>query len=455
MAPVERRGQIVLVIDPTWGDNGKGRILDAIARGDAVVARFAGGDNAGHSVTNIFGEFKLHLIPSGIFNPEAFNVITSGVVVNPSSLIKEIRVLQEKGVVISPQNFLVSENAHLIMPWHLKRDTLKEVSRGKGKIGTTAKGIGPTYSDRSDRVGLRVRNLFDSDFQELFDMEYRWQERLTRLMQGELLESELVNEQKEARSLPAPYDREKILEELRIAREVLRPMTGDALKVLWDYQDAGRSIIGEGAQGGLLDLDTGGYPYVSSSNTGVCGFTRTTGIQDHDIDRVIAVSKSFTTRVGEGPMPTEDTGELGNQLRGDGSKPWDEFGATTRRPRRCGWLDTVLLRYGIRTSGARTLALTKLDILDQFNQIGICVGYKNGNMEYRNITDVSPEFLYNAEPIIEYIPGWEQDTTGIRTFSDLPQNAQDAVLRIEKEAGKPVEYVSVGPARDALIYRHP
>jgi adenylosuccinate synthase len=205
----------------------------------------------------------------------------------------------------------------------------------------------------------------------------------------------------------------------------------------------------------MLDLDLGGYPYVTSSNPGVSGFTKTTGIPDHKIDRVIGVMKIFQTRVGEGPMPTEDKGELGDRLRGDGRKPWDEFGATTGRPRRCGWLDPVLNRYGIRQSGVRSIALMKLDILDQFKEIGYCRGYQRGNEQYRDITDVSPEFLDSVTPIYEYKPGWEQDTTGVRSFSDLPQKAQDVVLHIQEELGKPVEIVSVGPAREATIYRHP
>lgn len=421
------------VMDPTWGDNGKGKIVDLMAQRAQMVVKTNGGPNAGHTVVNEHGEFALHLVPSGIFNPDAVCVLSDTVVINPTSLVAEIESVRKSGVEINSNNFLISMNAHLIMPWHRKRDGLREVARGEGKIGTTGQGVGPTYSDRTDRVGLRVRDLIEPGFEEKFDKELRWQEKLTALMSG----SDSVN-----------YDREKILEELVTAREVIAPMVTEVLPVIWEYHDSGKNVLGEAGQGVLLDLDRGGYPYVTSSHPGIAGFNLATGISPREVDRVIAVTKAYSTRVGEGPLPTELLNEMGDKIREKG----DEYGTTTARPRRCGWLDIPTLRYGVRVGGADSLALTKIDIFDEFSEVKICTGHEIDGVVYKTIPTADNHSMSRAKPIFETLPGWEKTTTGCRDFKDLPKNARRFVQRIQEIAGIPIELVSVGPEREASIY---
>lgn len=410
--------------DPTWGDNGKGKIVDLMAQRADMVVRVNGGPNAGHTVRNSIGEFVLHLVPSGIFNPEAICILSDTVVVNPFLLIKEINTIRQAGVKVDYKNLLISRNAHLVMPWHRKRDGLREIARGGGKIGTTGQGIGPAYSDRADRIGLRVGDLLEPDFQE----------KLTALMSG--------NQEN------VYYDRDKILQELNNAKEIIAPMISEVLPVIWECHNSGKNVLGEAGQGVLLDLDRGGYPYVTSSHPGIAGFNLATGIPPKEVARVIAVTKAYTTRVGEGPLPTELDNEVGEEIRSRGN----EYGGTTGRPRRCGWLDIPALRYGARVRGVDSLALTKIDIFDGFPEVKICVGYHVWGRFYDTLPIADNEFLNDAIPIFKTLPGWNQNTSSCRTFSDLPQRARDFVKEVETYVNLPIELVSVGPDREASIY---
>ena len=423
------------VTDATWGDNGKGKIVDLMAQRADMVIRINGGPNAGHTVVNPQGEFALHLMPSGIFNPEAICVLSDTVVINPFTLTEEIKAVRQAGIEVNNKNLLISKNAHLIMPWQKRRDGLREVARGGKRIGTTGQGIGPTYSDRTERVGLRVGDLLAPEFQERFDQELVWQEKLTALMSGN---NEVVH-----------YDRDRILEELKEAREMIAPMITSVIPVIWEYHSSNKSILGEAGQGVLLDLDRGGYPYVTSSHPGIAGFNLATGIPPKEVARVIAVTKAYTTRVGEGPLPTELNNEVGEMIRSKGH----ERGVTTGRPRRCGWLDIPALKYGIRVGGVDSLALTKIDIFDGFPEVAICVGYEVGGKIYDTLPDANDiEFMYQAKPILKILRGWDNDTTSSRLFSDLPENARKFVKEVEEAIGRPIELVSVGPDREASIY---
>lgn len=449
------------VTDPTWGDNGKGKVVDLMAQRADLIVRINGGANAGHTVINEKGEFKLHLMPSGIFNPNAVCVLSDTVVVNPLILVEEISSLKKAGVEVGHKNLLISRNAHLVMPWHRSRDILREVARGSEKIGTTGQGIGPTYSDRTDRVGLRVGDLLNPNFERLFDREIQWQEKYTRAMSGQdLLANIVIDERFAGMSLEeikqealkqaqeSFYKRDEVLADLLAAREVIAPLISNVLPVIWEYHDANKRILGEAGQGVLLDLDRGNYPDVTSSHPGIAGFNIATGLSPREVERVIAVTKAYTTRVGEGPLPTELKDNTGNAIREKGH----EFGATTGRPRRCGWLDIPAIRYGSRVGGVDSLALTKIDIFDGFPEVMICIGYKVGNREYRMAPTGDLEFMRSATPIYETLSGWERDTTSAKNFKDLPQNARNYVERVQELMGLPIELVSVGAAREASIY---
>ena len=423
------------VTDPTHGDNGKGKIVDVMAKRADMVIRTNGGANAGHTVENKNGVFKFHLIPSGIFYPQAINVIADTVVVDPAILSSEIIVLRKAGIQVSKKNLLIGKNAHLVMPWHKLRDGLREVSRGKGKVGTTKQGIGPTYSDRTERTGLRVGDLLASDLKEKFDDELIMQIRIIKALDPE-------ND--------SILDRKTIWEQMQKNREILVPLITDVMLIISEYHRLGKNILGEAGQGGLLDLDRGTYPYVTSSHPGVAGFCLATGIRPQEVNRVIGVVKAYATRVGEGPMLTELFDETGNTLREKGK----EYGTTTGRPRRCGWLDIPALNYGIDVSGVTSLGITKLDILDTFAEIKLCIGYKLNNAKrFNRWPSADNEFLMQAKPIFETLKGWQKDTTKIRNYKDLPINAKKYLERIQQLIKVPVELISVGPHRDATIYR--
>lgn len=422
------------VTDPSWGDNGKGKVVDLMAQRAHLVVRTNGGPNAGHTVNNDHGEFKLHLVPCGIFNPEAICVLADTVVVNPILLAQEIISLREKGIEVTSKNLLVSQNAHLIMPWHRRRDDLRELARGGEKIGTTGQGIGPAYGDRTERVRFRVEDLLREDFEKLFDQELAYQERLARMM---------------TRSDSEQYDREKIWEDLKKARETMAPFVTYVFPVISEFHNSGKRVLGEAGQGALLDLDCGTFPYVTSSHPGLSGFMLATRISSREVQRVIAVTKAYTTRVGEGPLPTELFDETGLKLR----KKGNEFGATTGRPRRCGWLDIPATKYGLNVADADSVALTKLDIFDEFPEIKICVAYRIAGKKYDMAPIDNAELMKIAKPVYEILPGWEAKTSKCKDFDSLPVNAKKFIKRIEKLFDKPIELVSVGPNRGETIYR--
>ncbi len=422
---------INLVVDTTWGDGGKGKFVDLGGQFSDIVIRYAGGDNAGHTVKNDLGEFKLHLIPSGIFNPETLCILGTGVVINPFNLVKEITELQKSGIKISPKNLLISDSAHLIMPWHAVRDGLGEKARGGAMIGTTGKGIGPTYSDRSAREGLRTGDLLDKDFEKKLRREFDWQNKLVKLMGGKALD----------------YD--EICTQVMDAREILSPMITNTLEVIWKAKEKGLNILGEGAQGALLDIDLGGYPYVTSSHPGLPGFSIATGIHQQDIRNVYGVTKAYSTRVGGGPMPTELFDEVSTHLQAVGK----EIGTTTGRTRRCGWFDAMAVRYGATISGSTSLAITKLDVLDGLQEVKICKCYKVGDKKYKQLYSVDNDFMSKAEPIYETLKGWNSSTSSVKTFEDLPKNAQKYIQKIEEIVSLPVTFVSVGPDREETLAR--
>ncbi len=427
-----------IVIDTAWGDSGKGKFVDVFSGDSDLVIRFNGGANAGHTVVNDYGEFKFHLIPTGIFNPDALSILAGSVAISPLTLVEEISDLREKGVEISHKNLLISEYAHIIMPWHIARDNLRESARGEAKVGTTGRGIGPLYADRTERVGVRMGDMLKSNFEEIILRELDWQTRLIELMDTEKPSAYLEN-----------LAKEKVLVDFRAAKEVLAPMIGNSLPIIWDAQKSGKRILGEGAQGILLDIDLGTYPFVTSSHPGLTGFSIATGLQQNDIQRVIGVTKAYQTRVGEGPMPTELLGEVGEKLRELGN----EYGATTGRPRRCGWLDLPSLRYSLQVGGVNSIALTKIDVLDGMDEIKICTHYEHDGVHYDTLPTADALFMEEAKAIYKIMPKWNGITEGVKDFDKFPQEAQDYVKYIEESVGVPVEIVSNGPARDEVIYR--
>lgn len=422
--------ETVIVTDTGWGDSGKGKVVDYGAQFAQVVVRYSGGDNAGHTIRNDKGEFKLHLLPSGIFNPDALCVMTAGVVINPQTLIEEIEDVSKKRVQLTQKNLAISSSAHMILPWHKERDGLQEAARKGKKIGTTGRGIGPVYADFAERTGLRIGDLLSKDLKKRFDEENAFQEKLLSFLNGGKLPDN-------------HYDATLVYKKLLEARDMIGPMVTDTLKILWQQKEKGKSILGEGAQGALLDLTLGGYPYVTSSHPGLSGFSISTGI--YDVQKVIGVTKAYTTRVGSGPMPTELTDKTGEYIREKGH----EFGATTGRPRRCGWFDGPAMRFGARITGVTTGALTKMDILDGLKEIKICIAYEIDGKKYKEIT--SAEILEKAKPVYETLPGWESDTTGVRSFEKLPANAKKYIKKLEAVTGIPYSFISVGPERDATM----
>jgi adenylosuccinate synthase len=399
-----------------------------------VVARYNGGDNAGHSVTVGPKLFKLHLIPSGIIHPKPVAVLGNGMVINPRSLLDEINMLTKAGVEINPGRLRISHAAHLITPAHQALDKALEVLRGKGNIGTTGRGIGPAYTDKASRRGLRVADLAEANFIEHL--------------------STLIDEaNQQLNMLGAPYiNPMTVMEDFQNYREAMLPYIADVSMELSSAIQAGQRILAEGAQGTLLDIDHGTYPFVTSSSTvasGVftglgIGVTAATGAE------VTGVCKSFQTRVGSGPFPTEVFDDLALRLRGSGANPWDEYGTTTGRARRVGWLDGVLLRYAVRINGLTELVITKLDILSGFETLKLCVAYRQ---DEKTLSDLpfGPSNLEGYQPLYQEFRGWAEDVSSIRNWADLPRAAKDYLDAIAKLAGVPVRLVSVGPEREQIV----
>jgi adenylosuccinate synthase len=423
-----------IVVGTQWGDEGKGRVVDLLATKANYVARFNGGDNAGHTVTVENRTFKLHLIPSGIIHSQVIGVIGNGLVVNPKILIAEMQMLEKQGIPINPNRLRISNAAHVITPGHLAIDNAREIDRGDEKIGTTLRGIGPAYNDKTARFGIRMQSLLS-------------QEDLADKIEAHI---ETVNKQLISIYNQNPLDPISVAQEYAGYARLLEPYIGDISLMLTNALDRDQVVLAEGAQGTLLDLDHGTYPFVTSSNPTAPGVLLGLGIGLRNIGRIIGVTKAFQTRVGEGPFPTEVFDDTAIQLRGTGENPWDEFGTTTGRPRRVGWLDSVLLRYAVRVNGLNELTVTKMDILSGINPLQICVKYKTRDQIYHELP-LGPSDLSPFEPIYEELPGWDTNITGIRRWNDLPSEVKAYLNRIQELVNVPIKMVSVGPERDQIV----
>jgi adenylosuccinate synthase len=420
----------IAVLGAQWGDEGKGKIVDLLTPSFSLVARYQGGHNAGHTVYVDGKKFVLHLIPSGILHAGVTCIIGNGLVIDPQALFAEVDQLAGLGVDVGDR-LVISNKAHLILPYHRELDLLSEARRGDHKIGTTSRGIGPAYEDKIARRGVRVGDLAE--------------------VASETPLADAVRENVEARNRligGAAMDWRRVLDDLRTAWQRLKPWVKDVSVVLADARKAGRSVLYEGAQGTLLDIDHGTYPFVTSSNATIGGVCTGLGVGPRAIDGVLGVAKAYTTRVGEGPLPTELTDEMGNRLRESGQ----EYGASTGRPRRCGWYDAVAVRYAVRVNGVDALALTKLDVLDGLEEIQICTAYRcNGNTLTEFPGDLGQ--LAACTPVYESIPGWSAPTKGARRFADLPDGAQRYIRRLEDVTGVPMGIISTGSDRDETIIR--
>ncbi|USG65774.1 adenylosuccinate synthase [Brevibacillus ruminantium] len=418
----------VVVVGTQWGDEGKGKITDYLAESAEVVARYQGGNNAGHTI--IFGgnKYKLHLIPSGIFYTDKTCVIGNGMVIDPKALVTELEYIHSFG--FSTQNLKISDRAHVILPYHIKLDSVEEESRGQNKIGTTRKGIGPAYMDKAARIGIRIADLLDKD---------EFARKLERnLADKNMLLEKLYN--------TSGFNLEEVLEEYLGYAEIIRPYVADTSVVLNDAIDQGNRVLFEGAQGVLLDIDQGTYPYVTSSNPIAGGVTIGSGVGPTKINQVIGVAKSYTTRVGDGPFLTELTDETGDHIREVGF----EYGTTTGRPRRVGWFDSVVVRHARRVSGITGLAITKLDTLSGIDTLRICTAYKY-NGELIESFPANLNQLAKCEPVYEELPGWKEDITGVRSLNELPENARHYIERITQLTGIPLSIFSVGPDREQTV----
>jgi adenylosuccinate synthase len=418
----------VVVIGAQWGDEGKGKITDLLSKSADVVVRYQGGVNAGHTVVVDEQTFKLHLIPSGILYPDTECIIGSGTVIDPKVLIGELDQLETLNV--STRNLLISETAHVTMPYHRLIDQASEERRGEHKIGTTGRGIGPTYADKSERTGIRVIDLMDSDS---LRKKLRWTVEYKNVLLEKLY------------ALP-PLDADAVIAEYLGYADRLRPHVIDSSLRIYEAFRRKRNILFEGAQGTLLDLDHGTYPYVTSSNPVAGGACVGTGVGPTMIDRVIGVAKAYTTRVGEGPFPTELHGTMGELLCDRGA----EFGTTTGRKRRCGWFDAVIGRYAVRINGLDCLAITKLDVLDELEEIKICVAYEVDGATCNDFPSNSRKFA-RCQPIYKTVPGWKQSTEHCRSLHDLPQPALDYLKMLAELMEVPIAIVSLGASRDQTI----
>ena len=422
----------VVLIGAQWGDEGKGKITDFLAEKADMVVRYQGGNNAGHTVVANGQEFKLHLIPSGILYTAKTCVIGNGVVIDPKVLLEELAYLHERGVKIG--KLLISSNAQVIMPYHRLLDGLEEEARAENKIGTTKRGIGPAYMDKTARTGIRVIDLLDK---EEFSVKLR-----RNLVEKNNILTKLYN-------VP-PLDFQEIYREYCGYAERLRSLVTDSSLAIDTCLAAGQKVLFEGAQGTLLDLDHGTYPYVTSSHPIAGGACVGAGVGPTKITRVIGVVKAYTTRVGEGPFPTELKDQTGELIQQRGF----EFGTTTGRARRCGWFDAVIARYAARVSGISDFAVTKLDVLTGLDTLNICVAYKAGNDEIREFP-LSQKTFRECQPIYEEMPGWPEDISGVRQFADLPEAARNYIQRLEELTGVPATLIAVGPGREQTIVRGP
>ena len=429
------------IVGINWGDEGKGRMVDLIAKEYDIVCRYQGGNNSGHTVVNEYGKFALHLIPSGIFLPGVVNVLGNGVVIDPGALVKEMALLEAEGV--SCKNLKISCNAHIIMPYHKDLDGADEKVLGKNSIGTTKRGIGPCYQDKAARKGIRVQDLMD---EKIFRLKVE-----TALAQKNPILEKIYGIH--------TYTVDEIMEEYLPYATILKPYMAETTQLLNEALRSGKNILFEGAQATMLDIDHGTYPYVTSSSCGSGGAAIGTGVGPMAIEKVIGIMKAYTTRVGGGPFPTEqlfpenggegEMAQVGEKLCAVGH----EYGVTTGRKRRCGWLDAVIGKYAVDVNGLTDIALTKLDVLSEFDTIKVCVAYEHEGKRY-DYLPLQQSVLFHAKPVYEELPGWKGvDITGCRTFEELPENAQNYIRFVEDFVGAPITMISVAPERDCTIFR--
>ena len=412
-----------LIVGLQWGDEGKGKIVDHMAQTHDYVCRFAGGHNAGHTIVIGEKKYALHLIPSGVLNPKAKNIVGNGVVLSPEDFIKEMAQFDDL-----QGRLFISDKAHLLLPYHAQIDQARERLKGKDAIGTTGKGIGPAYGDKITRTGHRVGELLDPE---------KLHERIMRYF-------EINRPVFEAMGIAQP-DAKSLLADLRRYKEALAPYITDTVQMMWRILAEEKRVLLEGAQGTMLDIDHGTYPYVTSSTTVSAGACAGLGINPKDIGKVVGIAKAYCTRVGNGPFPSEDSGEAGKRLREKG----DEFGTTTGRPRRCGWFDAVAARHAVRINGVDSIALMKLDVLDGFEEIKVCVAYRLPNGE---TIDYVPYDMDEVTPVYRSFKGWER-SKGARSFDALPKEAQDYIEALEEMAGCKIGIVSTGADRDDTVVR--
>ena len=418
----------IVLLGAQWGDEGKGKATDILGDRVDYVVRYQGGNNAGHTVVIGDQKYALHLLPSGILSPNVVPVIGNGVVIDPAVLLEEIKGLNERGIDTS--KLVISSNAHLITPYHRTIDKVSERFLGKAKIGTTGRGIGPAYADKISRIGIRVQDLFDESI-------------LEKKIEGALHDKNQVLTKVFNRK---EMETQEILEEYRTYAEILRPYIADTALLLNQALDAGKTVLLEGSQGTLLDVDHGTYPFVTSSNPTAGGACTGSGIGPTKIERVIGIVKAYTTRVGSGPFPTELENEDGEKLRTIGH----EYGTTTGRNRRCGWYDAPIARFAVRINGLTDFFLTKLDVLTGWEKIPVCVAYEIDGKRVEEVPSSQTDF-HHAIPIYEYLPGWSEDISKARTISDLPKNARDYISFLEEISGAPMSAIGVGPGRDETI----
>ncbi|MDQ0061561.1 adenylosuccinate synthase [Paenibacillus harenae] len=415
----------VVVVGTQWGDEGKGKITDYLAEGADVVARYQGGNNAGHTILIDNKKYKLTMIPSGIFNNNKICVIGNGMVINPEALIDEINYIHDNG--FSTENLKISDRAHVIMPYHLVLDGLEEDRKGDNKIGTTRKGIGPCYMDKAARNGIRISDLMDAE-------EFETRVRAVIVEKNHLIQQVYGGE---------PLDADKIVSDYLGFAEVLRPYVTDTSVILNDAIDGGSKVLFEGAQGVMLDIDQGTYPFVTSSNPSAGGVCIGSGVGPSKIQQVIGVAKAYTTRVGDGPFPTEQDNEIGQLIRDKGH----EYGTVTGRPRRVGWFDSVVVRHARRVSGITGLSLNSLDVLSGLETVKICTAYKYRG-ELIEHYPASLKMLSECEAVYEEYPGWSEDITNAKTLDDLPSNTRNYLNRVSELTGIPIAIFSVGRNRE-------
>ena len=425
-----------IVVGAQWGDEGKGRVVDLLSEKADISARYNGGDNAGHTVTVDEKIFKLHIIPSGFIHPKTIGVLGNGMVINPFTLVEEMEMLKAAGVDVSPKRLFISDAAQLITPAHRLLDSAQDAALGKAQIGTTGRGIGPAYVDKAARRGLRTGEILDP---------VSFRKRVAEHFVS-------INRTLQALYQHPGLDVERSTKDYLDITAILQPYIRRIGPIVKSALDQGKTVLSEAAQGTLLDLEQGSYPYVTSSCTTAAGVFSGLGLGIYPVHKVVGVTKSFQTRVGAGPFPTELFDEQATLLRGTGSNPWDEFGTTTGRPRRVGWLDLVLLRYAIEINGITELFITKMDILSGIGEIPVCVAYESHGKQLTQLERTADaQSLSQYKPVYQTLPGWQEDLRAMRKYDEFPASAKAYIQFIEDQCGVPVRMISVGPERMAVV----